>query len=313
MRRTTPLAAAALLGLAVLAPTTVASAAEETCQGRTATIVGTPDGRIVGTPGDDVIVSYGDWTVEAGDGDDLICLRPSVSGKFAEVDAGAGDDSVVSEGELNNAFTDLGPGRDSFVGGGGEDRIEASLDDTIVADSGDDFLNYSIARGERLPAVVGTTTMTRDEGWIKVVAPGRRLKIDGSAGTVRLDGKVVTTFPVSPRMLFGVAQRVELVGTPGFDRLGSAGCATSVLRGLGAGDQLVALGDKATPRRECRDRRMIAYGGGGNDSIQGTKQDDVLHGGAGKDTLLGYRGTDVADGGPGRDRCEAERTRRCER
>ncbi|HSU02477.1 MAG TPA: calcium-binding protein [Nocardioides sp.] len=313
MRRTTPLTAAALLGLTLMAPTSGASAAEETCQGRTATIVGTPHGRVVGTPGDDVIVTYGDYTVDAGDGDDLICVRPVVGGLVIEIDAGAGDDSVVSEGETNNAFTDLGPGRDSYVGGGGEDRIEASLDDTIVADSGDDFLNYSIARGEQLPAVVGTTSMSRDEGWIKVTAPGRRLTIDGSSGRISLEGQVVTTFAVSPRMLFGVAQRVVLVGTPGFDRLGTAACGTSVIRGRGAGDQVVALGDRATPRRECRNRRMLAIGGGGDDSIQGTKQDDVLRGGSGKDTIVGHGGTDVADGGPGRDRCDAEQERRCER
>lgn len=313
MRRTTALGAATLVGLALLAPATGASAAEEMCQGRTATLVGTPDDRVVGTPGDDVIVSYGAWTVDAGDGDDLICLRPIVGGNVMEIDAGAGDDSVVSEGEVNNSDTDLGPGRDSFVGGGGEDRIAASLDDTIVADAGSDFLNYSIAPGEPLPDVVGTTTMSRDEGWIKVVAPGRRLTIDGTAGTVSLAGEVVTTFAVSPRMLFGVAQRVTLVGTPGFDRLGTAACGTSVVRGRGAGDQIVALGDRATPERECGNRRMLAYGGGGNDTIQGTKQADVLRGGGGNDRIFAYAGFDTADGGPGRDRCDAERERRCER
>ncbi|PKH40690.1 hypothetical protein CXG46_11920 [Nocardioides alpinus] len=307
------MAVAALTGLALLAPTQGASAAEETCQGRTATIVGTPGGRLVGTPGADVIVSYGDFTVDAGDGDDLVCLRPVVGGNVVEVDAGAGDDSVVSEGGTNNAFTDLGPGRDSFVGGGGEDRIEASFDDTIVADAGDDFLNYSIARDEPLPSVVGTATMSRDEGWIKVTAPGRRLTIDGSRGNVNLAGVVVTTFAVSPRMLFGVAQRVTLVGTPGFDRLGTAACGTSVMNGRGGGDQIVALGDRATPQRECHNRRMIALGGAGNDSIQGTKGDDELRAGPGNDRVFGRRGTDLVNGGPGRDLCAAEHERRCER
>lgn len=312
VRRTTPLGAAALVGLALLVPTAGASAAEEMCQGETATIVGTPDGQLVGTPGDDVIVSYGDYTVDAGDGDDLICLRP-VFALVQEVDAGAGDDSVVSEGETHHTDTDLGPGRDSFVGGGGEDRIEASFDDTIVADAGDDFLNYSIARDEELPSEVGTTTMARDEGWIRVTAPGRRLTIDGTAGTVSLAGEVVTTFAVSPRMLFGVAQRVVLVGTPGFDRLGTAACGTSVARGRGGDDEIVALGSNATPNRDCRNRRMLAYGGGGKDDIAGTNYADVLRGGSGNDDIRGSRGTDVADGGPGRDRCDAERERRCER
>lgn len=312
VRRTTTLAAAVVMGLALLAPATGASAAVEMCQGETATIVGTPGGQLVGTPGDDVIVSYGDSSVDAGDGDDLICLRPVLS-LVQRVDAGPGDDSVVSEGETHNTDTDLGPGRDSFVGGGGEDRIEASFDDTIVADAGDDFLNYSIARDEPLPSVIGTATMSRDEGWIKVTAPGRRLTIDGTSGRVSLAGVEVSTFAVSPRMLFGVAQRVTLVGTPGFDRLGTAACGTSVIRGRGAGDQIVALGDGATPKRECRNRRMLVWGGGGNDRILGTKGDDELRGGSGNDRIVGRSGTDVIDGGPGRDECSAERERRCER
>ena len=45
MRRTTPLTAAAMLGLALLAPTTSASAAGETCRGEAATLVGTADQR----------------------------------------------------------------------------------------------------------------------------------------------------------------------------------------------------------------------------------------------------------------------------
>ena len=312
-RRTATLGATAALALALLTPTTGAGAAEETCQGRTATIVGTPHGQVVGTPGDDVIVTYGDYTVDAGDGDDVICVRPVVGGLVIEVDAGAGDDSVVSEGELNHTDTDLGPGRDSFVGGGGMDTIEASLDDKIVADAGGDFVNYSIARGEPLPAAIGYATMQRDEGWIKVVAPGRRLTIDGTAGRISLEGEVVTMFQASPRMLFGVAQRVTLVGTPGFDRLGTAACGTSVLRGRGGDDEIVALGDRATPNRSCRNRRMLALGGGGDDDIHGTNFADVLRGGGGKDDIRGGRGTDVADGGPGRDRCVAERERRCER
>lgn len=174
-------------------------------------------------------------------------------------------------------------------------------------------MNYVVARGEQLPSVVGTVTAAREGDWIKVTTPGRRLKIDGSAGTVRLDGEVVTTFAVSPRMLFGVAQRVELIGTPGVDRLATAACTTSILRGLGGNDEIVALGSNATPNRECRNRRMVAHGGGGNDSIQGTKFADVRRGGAGEDAIRGSRGTDTADGGPGRDRCDAERERRCER
>ncbi|MBC2934643.1 hypothetical protein H7342_16690 [Nocardioides sp. zg-1228] len=123
-------------------------------------------------------------------------------------------------------------------------------------------------------------------------------------------------------MLYGVAQRVTLVGTPGFDRLAGAACGTSVLRGRGGDDELVAFVDRATPRAECPHRRVSAFGGAGDDEIIGTAYDDVLRGGPGRDDirgqggddlLLGGPGRDRADGGQGRDRCNAERERRCER
>lgn len=318
MRRTTSLSTAVLSGLvpALVLLGAPATGAGETCRGQAATIVGTPEGRVVGTPGDDVIVSNAAWSVDAGDGDDLVCLSPAEGdqlGNVVEVTAGAGDDVVVSEGEHNNSDTDLGPGRDEFHGGGWEDRVEASLDDTIVADRGDDIVSYSIGRDEDLPAVTGSMTGERTGGWIKVTAPGRRLTIDGRAGVVRLSGRVVTTIATTPRMLWGVARTVEVIGTPGVDRLATAACGRSTLVGLGGDDELVPLGSSATPNRDCPRREMTALGGRGDDELLGTRHDDVLRGGPGKDELRGHDGRDVADGGPGRDQCIAERERRCER
>ena len=73
----------------------------------------------------------------------------------------------------------LGPGVDTFRGGGWEDRVEAGFEDTVVADRGDDFVNYRITPGEPLPATVGIMVGNRTSGWIKVTAPGRRISIDG--------------------------------------------------------------------------------------------------------------------------------------
>jgi len=328
MRRTTSLATAALAGLVpalVLLTGPTATGAGETCRGEAATIVGSPEADVTGTPGDDVIVSHAAWSVDAGDGDDLICLSPAEGeqqGNVVEVHAGAGDDVVISEGEHNNSDTDLGPGRDEFHGGGWEDRVEASLDDIVVADRGDDMVDYTIARNEDLPARIGTVTAERTSGWIKVTAPGRRLTIDARSGTIRLSGRVVTRFEVSPRMLFGVAQTVELVGTPGVDRLGTAACGRSTLVGRGGDDEFVALGSRATPNRDCPRRRIEAVGGGGDDLIHGTRFADDLRGGGGKDVLRGHGGDDIVDGGSGRDRadggtgsdtCRAERETHCER
>jgi Ca2+-binding RTX toxin-like protein len=316
--RTTALPVAGLLGLALLAPASwaaPATAAAETCQGVPATIVGTPEGRVVGTAGDDVIVSGGAWSVKAGDGDDLVCIPPmegDLLGNVVQVDAGAGDDTVVSEGEHNNSDVTLGPGVDTFRGGGWEDRVEAGFEDTVVADRGDDFVNYSIEPGEDLPAIVGSTVADRSSGWIKVTAPGRSIAIDGKAGEVRVDGRVVSTFGISPRMLFGVAQRVELVGSSGVDRLAAGACGLGVVKGRGGNDDILYIRDDALPRKTCTPR-MRVDGGAGKDTIRGTINADLLRGGGGNDWIKGRKGKDVAVGGPGRDTCFAERTRSCER
>src|SRR5690349_9795245 len=118
-RRTT-LGAAAVLGLTLLAPTSVATAAGETCRGEAATIVGT--GRtLTGTEGRDVIVTGAATDVKALGGDDLVCVVPQgTNTNVLTVDAGAGADVVdTTSAELNFYYvdTDLGPGADTLEGG----------------------------------------------------------------------------------------------------------------------------------------------------------------------------------------------------
>lgn len=123
MRRTTPLTAAALLGLALLAPTTSATAAAETCRGEAATIVGTTP-TLTGTEGRDVIVTGPAGQVDALGGDDLICITGGGRSDLT-VDAGAGTDTVDSSaapGHLSLS-TDLGPGADTYTGGPADDNV----------------------------------------------------------------------------------------------------------------------------------------------------------------------------------------------
>jgi hypothetical protein len=113
--RTISLTAAALLSAALLAPVGTATAAGESCQGKAATIVGTPGARITGTEGADVIVTNGASRVDALGGDDLVCAtgedpRFPSSGVFAVLGAGA-DTFVDSSGRqhLVYAGTVVGP------------------------------------------------------------------------------------------------------------------------------------------------------------------------------------------------------------
>jgi Ca2+-binding RTX toxin-like protein len=112
-------------------------------------------------------------------------------------------------------------------------------------------------------------------------------------------------------MLFGVAQRVELVGSPGVDRLASGACGLGMVEGRGGDDDILFIRDDALPRKRCHPQ-MRVDGGAGTDSIRGTVNADDLRGGGGNDWIKGRKGRDRADGGPGRDTCLAERERRCE-
>lgn len=137
MRRTTPLTAAALLGLAMIAPTTSATAAGATCQGQAATIVGS--GRsVTGTEGPDVVVTNGATSVRTLGGDDLVCI--SGARPYITVSTGDGDDSVDGTGARGEqVLADLGSGTDTFTGGGVDDRI--TLDYPDAAATGPDVVH----------------------------------------------------------------------------------------------------------------------------------------------------------------------------
>ncbi|WP_374454438.1 hypothetical protein [Nocardioides sp.] len=125
--RTTTLTIAGLLGLALLAPTTNATAAGETCRGEAATIVGTGQ-LVVGTEGRDVIVTGSSTVVSALGGDDLICVSEPVSAAhLLEVLAGEGND-FVDASSLTSGYSgrvELGAGADTFAGGGAADFVSA--------------------------------------------------------------------------------------------------------------------------------------------------------------------------------------------
>src|SRR5687768_17154701 len=123
MRRTTTLTAATMLGLAVLVPTTTATAAGETCRGEAATLVGTGP-TLSGTEGRDVIVTGSATAVDALGGDDLICIVPArVSSNVLLVVSGAGADVVDTAAVSDDYYVDtvLGAGADTFVGGAADD------------------------------------------------------------------------------------------------------------------------------------------------------------------------------------------------
>jgi hypothetical protein len=123
--RTVALVASAML-LASLTVAAPASAATPTCDGHTATIVGSD--LIIGTDGPDVIVgSNGADTIEAGKGRDIVCGR-------------GGDDVINGEGARDRIFG--GSGNDVMAGGPGDDDLFGWRGkDFIHGQDGNDFIN----------------------------------------------------------------------------------------------------------------------------------------------------------------------------
>jgi Ca2+-binding RTX toxin-like protein len=263
------LAPALLLTAAALAlPASVASAAGQApplCQGRPATIVGTPgDDVLRGTPRADVIVARaGDDIVKGLGGDDLVC-----GGDGADrIQGGAGDDRLF--GQRDAIRSDRGGtyrGPDLLDGGAGDDVLDVGVDGRRVEQDGPyGVVTYGSARvgvTVDLGAADGTGTATgvgRDR--IVVVAAGR-------CGAPPCFGMVVE----------GSSHDDTLLGSAGPDHL------------------LGGWGDDRVDGREGDDE-LDADGEGTYDGAD----DDVVAGGAGKDRIIGWRGRDVLDGGAGDD------------
>jgi hypothetical protein len=66
------------------------------------------------------------------------------------------------------------------------------------------------------------------------------------------------------------------------------------------------------PNVVCSTFTTVFDGGAGNDTLEGSRDKDVLRGGPGNDRIIGRQGRDLGVGGPGRDRCRTEIRKTCE-
>jgi Ca2+-binding RTX toxin-like protein len=233
-----------------------AQAAPTTCQGRAATIVGTPgDDRITGTSGADVIIARGgDDVVRAGRGDDVVC-------------GGDGADTISG-----------GPGGDELYGerdGQGYDRGGSfRYPDELSGGPGDDLLDIG-GDGRR-------TDQGGSHGIVTYESAGRGVTVDLAAGAgsgegadriVTMRGLEVVGSPYDD-VLLGSAGPDNLIGREGDDRI----------EGLGGSDDLEPDEPRATPDHDVVD------GGPGQDSIVAWRGRDVLHGGDDNDSLTTFSG-----------------------
>lgn len=133
--RPLPLMAAGLLAATLLASPT-AYAAAEACQGRPATLVGSPGtAALTGTEGADVIVTNGAVTVTGLGGDDLVCITGGREYRGMSLDAGSGADVVDASVAGGPVDVRLGAGSDSYMGSPSDERVLGGTQSTGTGDT----------------------------------------------------------------------------------------------------------------------------------------------------------------------------------
>ena len=319
------LASSLVVGIVALP---VPAVAAEMCQGEAATLVGSPDMSLVGTDGDDVIVTKGSRVILALDGNDRVC----VTGKSGLVYAGFGDDVVDTTAAFaGRSF--LGPGADTYLGGPGSDFVKAAGNPGSGAAIGDQEVDViDVGAGSATiysgaPGKGNADTITVGDGTSTVYWSGYQTggKVEFGAGRHRMQVFLKGDEPRDWRLGNGLAADADdqLVRWTGFVQ------DLSVLA-FPDGAALTMLGSAAPELLKARACRVTIEGRGGNDVLRFSlapddgcqRQERRLLGGAGADTLLGSPrgdvlfgggGRDVADGRSGNDQCRAEVRRHCER
>lgn len=279
---------------ALVLPAGPASAAT-VCQGKPATIEGS-SGILTGTEGDDVIVGHGTAVaVRALGGNDLICVDGN------DVDAGPGDDSVVSNAPAG-AFTSV-----TLVGGNDTYASRAGGSSDVIVDAISSFHVVLVGGGSVQldpTSTPGTGTVEFGTASSHLYAFGeKRAEVDLTAQTVSVDGVLeVTTSGLRNATATGC--KVRMKGNDknndldafGHNIVVSGGAGRDLLRRVGNGFDL--------DLPKCGRYKSVFRGQDGPDRLLGRLGDDVLIGGPGRD---------VADGAGGVDTCSAEVRKHCER
>ena len=191
MRPLLPPGLATGLIAATLLTAPTAHAAAETCQGRPATIVGTPGQYVLsGTEGDDVIVTNGATPTLGHGGNDLICVTGGTSPLLeVSVDAGAGDDVVDASAVNSRVGVELGAGSDTYSGSLHDETVHGGtngFDGGRAADTERDTITTGAGGTDRVVSGSERTVLNTD---VVVLAGGGTLAWIGPlAAGGRLDG-----------------------------------------------------------------------------------------------------------------------------
>ena len=284
-RITLPRVAVTVAGLLLVAsiaavPTEQASAGENErvrCDGRVATIVGTPRAeRIMGTSGDDVIAALGGRdTVEGRGGDDVLC-----GGDGSDtLEGGRGADRLLGglDGTSPDSHCDLGRSitGDRLLTGRGDDYVDPGYDPRQTT--------YCFAQHDRVSfrdSRTGIRATLGDPGKPGVVRSGRDRDVVRGQLLVEVQGS-----RHDDRILGGAGEEV-LHGNGGVDEIAGGDGADQVFDddyrpGEAAGDRLVGgPGDD------------ILTSWRGPDEVTGADDDDVLNTDFSCSTMAGGSGHD---------------------
>ncbi len=204
-----------------------------------------------------------------------------------EIDTLGGNDTLTI-GDL--AATDISNNSITFIGGAGNDLLDASAatkrvvgfgdggDDTLIGGSADDLLEGG-ADDDTVIGGAGDDTVEGDAGDDIVKGDAGDDVMEGGAGADTLEGGT------GDDIMVGGTEADTLSGDAGADTLSGGSGDDTLLGGAGA-DSLL--------------------GAGGADTLDGGTGDDIISGGA-DDDLIEYadaEGDDSVDGGTGTDRME---------
>ncbi|MCF6378552.1 hypothetical protein L2K70_13150 [Nocardioides KLBMP 9356] len=297
--RSLHLATTGLLAATLLA-TPTAYAAGETCQGRPATVVGTPNQLgLTGTEGDDVIVTNGATSTSTLGGNDLVCVTGGSQFGDVRLDAGSGDDVVDATAVVGGVSVQLGAGADTYTGSAYDERVAGGAQgadterDVITTGAGGDDVVVSGTRRDLSNADVVMIGADDGQGfgnevyWSGPLAPGGRLDgggdallgfdtvpgsvvVDAVAGILSHDGVVVLSWTGVDRFRAGSDRttapgRFEFRGSDRDESLELVFAQAYQGRqrlDLGGGDDTLLLGDENLGARGSR-----YLGGAGDDHV----------------------------------------------
>ena len=222
-----------------------------------------------------------------------------------EVRGGAGNDTIIGDGESNVLHGNAG--NDHLDGGEGDDTIIGSDgDDLLLGGAGNDLYLLAGAAGEitidgmsgnDTVSLLGATNEDIPESDLTDIAGIEAIDLAGGGNTLHLTAARIGAI-IEPNLLrvFGVADNDSLTfddtgwirtgSSDGFDTLENA-----------AGNATVV----STRNLASVDISSVVSGGDGNDTIGTGIGDDTIDGGNGADLIAAFAGDDSVLGGDGHD------------